>query len=46
MFYVCFQPYERMNIADALFSKTYEADDVIIKQVGSSIGIDAGYGGL
>lgn len=25
-------PYERMNIADALFSKTYEAGDVIIKQ--------------
>ena len=30
---IIFQPYERMNIADALFSKTFEAGDVIITQV-------------
>ena len=28
-----FQPYERMNIADALYSKSFEAGDVIIHQV-------------
>ena len=30
---LCFQLYERMNVADALMSRTYEDGDQIIKQV-------------
>jgi len=37
VFCLHFQNYERMNIADALFSRTYEDGDVIIKQVNTDL---------
>jgi len=31
--FLLFQSYERMNIADALFTRTFHDEDVIIQQV-------------
>ena len=33
-----FQPYERMNVADALVTKSYADGDVIIQQVSYTLG--------
>lgn len=32
-FFIAFQEYERMNVADALITKAYGDGDLIIKQV-------------
>lgn len=38
MIFFFVQPYERMNVADALVTRSFEDGDVIIKQVCNSHG--------